>query len=221
LVVLVIRRWRRAILPCTLVLAGLSSALPLVLWRHGRGADRIYFGSDTRAQALLAGALLAELWATGTLERWLGRRRRAALAGVGAVVLASLILRPHDGAFKYGGAFTMASLAGGVVVGYLVDEPGNWASRALSSRPLRWLGERSYGLYLWHWVLLCWTCHLPSVVAPVVAVGGAGVVAEASWRVVERPVMRGAGKRPSRPPPERAGAPPVAASVTAELANAG
>jgi peptidoglycan/LPS O-acetylase OafA/YrhL len=72
----------------------------------------------------------------------------------------------------------------------------------LASRPLRWRGERSYGLYLWHWALVSWTAALPLPVGIPLALVGSLAVTEASWRFLERPLLV-SGRRP------RAGAPVV------------
>jgi peptidoglycan/LPS O-acetylase OafA/YrhL len=178
LVVLVtLRRFgRRALGWVAGSLAVLSAALGATLYLAGASPDRLYYGTDTRAQSIMVGALLAllvppsgarsarhgqfgeasdstappgGLLATGG-GRWFLRGAGLVGAGVLAVCLHAV---QGNGPFLYEGGFLLVAVATAVVVAVAVRLPGDPLSRALSWRPLRYTGRISYGLYLYHWPL--------------------------------------------------------------------
>ena len=105
---------------------------------------------------------------------------------------------PEDRAVTYLGGLVLASVLTAVVIASLL--PGRtWLHTLLELRPMEWVGERSYGLYLWHWpVLLLMLAALPAQEAGslgywmlrLVAVVLTVVVAELSYRWVETPIRR-------------------------------
>jgi len=186
-----LRGGRRVLLPVTLVL-GAASALAMVVL-HGAGDDtaRVYYGTDTRAAAVLAGAALA-LW-SGRPDRRPGRATQAIgwLAVVGLGVAWSTV--PGTADHLYEGGLALCSVAAALVIA-AATQPGALA-RALSVRPLRRLGIISYGVYLWHWPLFVvmtpdrtGLSGWPLLVAKLLATLA---VAEVSFRLVELPVRRG------------------------------
>jgi peptidoglycan/LPS O-acetylase OafA/YrhL len=128
-----------------------------------------------------------DLPATRTVTGCLGA---AALAGV--VVIAAT--GPSDGAVTFPGTLLAASVCTTVAIAAGVW-PRSWFGPALDVQPLRWIGDRSYGIYLWHWPLLVLAmAAVPGAEVPVwmgLAVLAATVVAaELSYRFVETPVRR-------------------------------
>ena len=118
---------------------------------------RVYFGTDTHSFGLTLGALLAVLaqwWPTRVLE-WPRATRRVlgwlALAALGGLAVLSLTM-PADARWVYqGGLFAVAVLTAVVILGLVV--PRSPLGRALDVAPLKWVGQRSYAIYLWHWPL--------------------------------------------------------------------
>lgn len=190
-----LKRGPKVMIGATVALIGLSAAVPFIIWDPAGRHDWIYFGTTPRIQQLLAGALLAELWSLGVLQRiprWVVRV--AAFAGAGA--MGYLVFAVANTSFKYLGALTVVAAAGFLVVAHLVDDRGRSVSRALlGSRPLVWLGQRSYAVYLWHWPFALWTNELPRTIGVPLGLVGSVAAAELSWRLVEAPASRFARRR--------------------------
>ncbi|WP_312677537.1 acyltransferase family protein, partial [Microbacterium sp.] len=199
---LVRRRWLRAIVALALATAS-------ALWGFavaGEALTRAYYGTDTHAFGLLIGVALA--FALG------GERRRATrwarfgmpVAGAAALVALVAVASVPGGAGLYSAIPLAASVLTAVVIA-TATAPGAMLGRALDVAPLRWIGERSYGIYLWHWPLvvlltLAATGSFVDTAIPVTAGAAAGVLTLAlsalSYRMLEQPVRRlgfaGAGR---------------------------
>jgi peptidoglycan/LPS O-acetylase OafA/YrhL len=163
-------------------------------------SSRLYFGTDTHASALLLGAAAAAVMAglATRLNRGIPVGVRAAWDIVGVAALLALCWSMH--AFDYyrpglyrGGFLAFAAV--GVVVVVTASAPGGWLGRALDVQPMRWIGERSYGLYLWHWPVfvytrpgLDWSLHGPAALAARLAI--VALLTELSYRFVEVPLRR-------------------------------
>ncbi len=195
------RRWAlRTALTLTVVLAALSAALAVVLYDPVGEPIRVYDGTDTRAQALLIGAALALVLASrSTGSTWTGRGRVVAgvLAMGGAVgtLVAWRVVRAGSPSLYRGGFTVVALLAAALVAGVVVD-PRSLVARALSWRPLCWVGERSYGIYLWHWpvivVLTAPRTGLGRWSLYATRIGATLALAVLSHWLVEAPIRRGA-----------------------------
>jgi hypothetical protein len=157
----------------------------------------VYYGTDTRAQALLVGAALAALTSGEHPALRLDRLRRPwLLQGVGllgAAALAVMVVRADPtGPFLYRGGFFLIAIASVVLVAAAaVTGP---VSAALSLRPLRAIGTVSYGLYLWHWpvdvVLDGARTGLSGAALFAARVAVTAALATVSYLLVERPIRR-------------------------------
>ncbi len=198
-----------ALLALGLSLASAAWALRLV--RDGAPVSRVYMGTDTRAFGLMLGAAWA-LWHGRATEgadlepQPAGLRRVRGAAGwaglAGLLVLARFAGETTaDGGSGPEPALIIASACTLAVVQALTGEvagadgPARRLMSLLEARPLKWLGERSYGLYLWHWPLgvLAFYAIPPTANPRVVAVGVLGLTlcaAELSHSLIETPVRR-------------------------------
>ena len=181
----------------TLALAAASAVAMLMLYHPGYDPTRIYEGSDTRACGLLVGAALAMVWPSRRTARtalW----TRVALDGAGfagLAVIGVMIWRVGQySAFTYQGGLVLLSVATAGTVA-AVAYPGSLVGVMLGWKPLRWIGVRSYGIYLWHYPVIILTSpansaeDLPRAALQVAASIG---LAALSWHFVEEPIRRGA-----------------------------
>ena len=187
----------RAVGILAVVLAGASALLMALFFVPFADVSRVYFGTDTHAFGLAVGAGLAVVARTRP-EAFAGNRVVLALIGSAAlagIVAAMALLHEWDG-FLYRGGYLGITVLTGTVVAIATNE-GNALVRTLSWRPLRWIGRRSYGIYLWHWPLLLLpapavlaSAGLPEPLGLLLRLGILMALAEISFRLVEIPLRR-------------------------------
>ena len=185
----------------TLALAAASFAWMAYLSDAGADATRIYEGTDTRAGGLLLGALLAIVLVrkTGAPEFKRLPAEISGLVGI-AVIIALIAVMPDDSPFLFGGGLAVLSLATMAAIHSILHQR-TIVARVLAIAPMRWIGERSYGIYLWH---LPVTVYLPKALDDTPLLRGAVVIALSfllaamSWTLVEDPIRRNGVIEPFR-----------------------
>ncbi len=181
-----------------------SASLMAALYLAGASIDRLYYGTDTRAQALLVGSVLGALASTRDwrviAEEWAHRPRgRVTGAMLGVAGSAFLLWAWHalDGqeALLYQGGFLLVALAAGAVITVVTSWRHSMLADALSWRPLTYVGTISYGLYLYHWpIFLALTEAHTGLSGPglfAVRISVTFAVAILSYHLVEKPVRQG------------------------------
>ena len=160
---------------------------------------RVYFGADTHASSVLLGAALATSWQVLRFRRDVVPGARVVLGvlgGVGLALTAWLLLTVSEYTeWLYRGGFLVVGLVFVALVA-AATHPASPLGPWLDVAPLRWVGERSYGIYLWHWPVFLVTRPGVDVPwsGPLVDVARVGLVlgiAEISYRYVETTVRRG------------------------------
>jgi peptidoglycan/LPS O-acetylase OafA/YrhL len=204
LVVILLVRIPRAARLLLIAALAIASAVWMGVAYAPADPTRVYYGTDTHAFGLAIGAFLAVLLLgrgvggvglTGRVARWtLGLGGTLAIA---ALVALSVVLS-GDLDLAYRGGLVLVSLLSAVAIAALLV-PGSLLARMLDLPPLRWVGVRSYGLYLWHWpVFVLVGAALPTWPREGVeswAIGGIAlaitvVAAALSYRFVEQPIRR-------------------------------
>ena len=192
------RRARTRLAVATLALAALSAVLMALLYRPGYDPTRIYDGTDTRAFAVLIGAALAFVWPSRHLGSDVTEAARWILDGIGVTglaIIAVLIWRTSEySPFLYRGGMVLLSAGTALAVGAAAS-PASRLGVLLGIRPLRWVGVRSYGIYLWHFPIIVLTTPAngrDSLARGALQVAAAFGVAALSWRFIEEPVRHGA-----------------------------
>jgi peptidoglycan/LPS O-acetylase OafA/YrhL len=162
--------------------------------------SRAYFGTDSHSMGLLVGAALATLWRPGRMRATLSQGGTAIITAVGVAALLAVMWF-----FLFVGEFTPWMYRGGFlllagIVALLIaatSHPASPLGRAMGTQPWRYIGQRSYGLYLWHWPIFMVTrptLDIPLDGVPLLLLRLALTVgvAELSFRYLEMPIRRGA-----------------------------
>ncbi|MHB1711547.1 MAG: acyltransferase family protein, partial [Acidimicrobiales bacterium] len=200
-------RWVRSRRALLLVAVGAATASAVemgLLFTPDGNPTRIYDGTDTRAFALLIGAALAlvrprhQASATGTTVAPGATGSRRFLEAVGAVSLVGIFVMfwqtNQYEPFLYEGGMVLLAVLTALVVAATIH-PSSRVGSLLGWEPLRWVGERSYALYLWHYPVIVLTTPLdarPDLLRAGLQVGASMALATVSWRYIEQPVRHGA-----------------------------
>ena len=162
--------------------------------------SRVYFGTDTHAMGLLVGCAAAALWRHEKLNARLTPDRAAALNAIGLVSLAGLayffVFVSELNEFLYRGGFLVLSLLTASLV-LVAAHPGLKFGAILGNPVLKWFGDRSYGIYLWHWPIFVLMrsgidIQWAEPIAFTAKIAIVLVVADLSYRFVEMPIRNGA-----------------------------
>ena len=161
--------------------------------------SHVYFGTDTHSIGLFLGAALAVSWIPQNFTKSVSRKAQDFIDGVGFIgfigILAAFLLIDESQPTLYKIAFPLAGICGAAIVMSVVHPASRFAP-VLENKLFLWIGERSYSIYLWHWVIF-------QVTRPSVDLAGKEwalyalrilivfALADISLRYIELPVRRG------------------------------
>ena len=161
--------------------------------------SHIYFGTDTHSLGLFLGSALAVSWIPRNLTKEISQRAQDFIDGIGVFgfigLLCIFLFIEEANATLYQIAFPLAGLFGCATIVSLVH-PASRFSPILSNRLFLWIGQRSYGIYLWHWVVFQVTRPGADLTGSLFALNVARVLlvlilADISLRAIEIPIRRG------------------------------
>lgn len=152
----------------------ISAWLMAFLYTPGEDPSRVYYGTDTRAFSLLLGGSLAIIWPSQRLSKTLPRHASVVIEFVGVTGLLLIVIMfsvtSQFDHFHYQGGMLLLSIITSFVIAALAH-PASKLAKWLSVTPIRWIGVRSYGIYLWHYPIIVLT-------SPIVNTDGVNV-----WRI--------------------------------------
>ena len=205
ILLLVLRQFGKAKIPGAALLIAAISGIALLLVSYEVDAanasqvSHVYFGTDTHSIGLFLGAALAVSWVPQNLQEQVNRRAQDFIDGIGVIgfvgLLGTFFLINESDPTLYKLAFPLAGLFGCAILTSIVHPASRFAPM-LSSKVAVWIGERSYAIYLWHWVVF-------QVTRPAVDLEGSPwalyalrilvvfALADISLRLVELPVRSG------------------------------
>ena len=205
ILLLVLRQFGKAKIPGAALFIAATSGIALLLVSFEVDAasasqvSHVYFGTDTHSIGLFLGAALAVSWVPQNLQEQVNRRAQDFIDGIGVIgfvgLLGVFLLVNEGDPTLYKLAFPLAGLFGCAILTSIVHPASRFAP-ILSSRMAVWIGERSYAIYLWHWVVF-------QVTRPAVDLEGSTwalyalrilvvfALADISLRLVELPVRSG------------------------------
>ena len=205
ILLLVLRQFGKAKIPGAALFIAAISGIALLLVSYEVDAanvsqvSHVYFGTDTHSIGLFLGAALAVSWVPQNLQEQVNRRAQDFIDGIGVIgfvgLLGVFLLVNESDPTLYKLAFPLAGIFGCAILTSIVHPASRFAP-ILSSRVAVWIGERSYAIYLWHWVVF-------QVTRPAVDLEGSTwalyalrilvvfALADISLRLVELPVRSG------------------------------
>lgn len=203
LLLLMSRRLRNSQLISIIAAIGLASLILMGVLATPDNYTRVYYGTDTHCFGLAFGIIFAFIWnrQEGPLSReWITSQKwTVALAPVGLVGFALIVmLVPDTAAFTYPFGLGLGSLFSLFLVGSVIIRQDSVFTRIMELAPMRWVGVRSYSIYLWHWPMLVFGRILiptalgtvESVAVDVLFAAISFVASDLSYRFVEEPLRK-------------------------------
>ncbi|WP_240159714.1 acyltransferase family protein [Paenibacillus aceris] len=181
-----------------LIGATASALIMAILYAPGMDPSRVYYGTDTRIFALLIGAALSVIWPSQSITANISRRSRNILdltGGIGLVIIILMMGWTNEyGDYLYYGGLVLLSIISAIVIAVLAH-PLSRLARLMGCSPLRWIGVRSYSLYIWHYPIIILSSptvdNSSSILRMIVQFGVSLLLAALSWKYIEEPIRNG------------------------------
>jgi peptidoglycan/LPS O-acetylase OafA/YrhL len=205
ILLLVLRQLGRKVIPVAALTIAIGSGIALLLVslridsNSSQSVSHVYFGTDTHSIGLFLGAALAVNWIPQNLKLDIAKRAQDVIDAIGVFgflgILACFLFINESNPTLYKIAFPLAGIFGCAIVMSIVHPASRFAP-LLQGKAILWIGERSYAIYLWHWIVF-------QVTRPSVDLAGASwalyalrvlivfALADISLRWVELPFRNG------------------------------
>ena len=205
ILLLVLRQFGRKVIPIAALTIAIGSGIALLLVSmsidssSSQSVSHVYFGTDTHSIGLFLGAALAVNWIPQNLKVDIARRAQDVIDGIGVFgflgILSCFLFIDQSNPTLYKIAFPLAGIFGCAIIMSVVHPASRFAP-LLQGKAILWIGERSYAIYLWHWIIF-------QVTRPSVDLAGASwalyalrvlivfALADISLRWVELPFRNG------------------------------
>ena len=205
ILLLVLRQLGRKIIPAAALIIAIGSGVALFVVSlsvdssSSQSISHVYFGTDTHSIGLFLGAALAVNWIPQNLKVDIAKRAQDVIDGIGVFgflgILACFLFIEQGNPTLYKIAFPLAGIFGCAIIMSVVHPASRFAP-LLQGKAILWIGERSYAIYLWHWIIF-------QVTRPSVDLAGASwalyalrilivfALADISLRWVELPFRNG------------------------------
>ncbi|MNO57205.1 O-acetyltransferase OatA [compost metagenome] len=202
IIVMKIARRRGKLIAWIMACAAVSALAMALIYVPGTDPSRVYYGTDTRVFALLIGAALAVAWPSQKLNDKVSEPARRVLdlvGGLGLILLLVLFNQVNEfDDLLYRGGFLVISLIAAVVIAVLAH-PASRLGSIVGCKPLRWIGVRSYSLYIWHFPVIILSSpnvntEETSMLRIIIQVAVSFLLAALSYKYVEEPIRRGSLK---------------------------
>jgi peptidoglycan/LPS O-acetylase OafA/YrhL/lysophospholipase L1-like esterase len=202
IIVMKIAEQRGKLIAWIMACAAVSALAMALIYVPGSDPSRVYYGTDTRVFALLIGAALAVAWPSQKLNDKVSEPARRVLdivGGLGLFLLLVLFNQVNEfDDLLYRGGFLVISLIAAVVIAVLAH-PASRLGSIVGCKPLRWIGVRSYSLYIWHFPVIILSSpnvntEETSMLRIIIQVAVSFLLAALSYKYVEEPFRRGSLK---------------------------
>ncbi len=191
---------KKQVVNLTLLLSLLSALLMAFFYSPTADPSRVYYGTDTRAFSLLIGATLAFIWPSHKMSKTIPTFLRHTIDVIGTVCLIAILIMigyiNHYDSFLYRGGMFLISILTALLLTVLIH-PASKLSKAMTFKPLTWVGERSYSIYLWHYPIILLTSpqistNDASTIRILFQMGLTIVFSALSFKYIENPIRKGA-----------------------------
>ena len=203
LLLIILKRFGKKVIPVAALAIALFSGTALFLVSlqldASSSVSHVYFGTDTHSIGLFLGAALAVSWIPQNFKSEVSNKAQNFIDFIGVFglvgILGSFLLIDESSPTAYKIAFPLAAIFGAAIITSIVHPASRFAP-ILQNRVLLWIGERSYAIYLWHWVVF-------QITRPRVDIDGEDwalialrilvvlALADISLRLVELPIRTG------------------------------